>query len=222
MELVFNRLKNTKLKVNLPKCEFGADNVSYLGFRLTPDGILSGADKLKAVRDSKPPTSVHEVRQFMGLCNFFRSHVKNFAQIGSPLHKLTSEEMHWKGGQLPPNCLAAYSSLKQALCSEPAVDYPRKNRPYSLMVDASTGNDKTPGGLVAILCQTDEKGKNRVIAYASRQLIRHEKNYSPFLVEMQAIVWARTILTPISEVEGLQFSVTTNLLKPTAKDMIKH
>ena len=70
------------------------------------------------------------------------------------------------------------------------MDYPRKNRPYSLIVDASTGNDKTPGGLGAILCQTDEKGKNRVIAYASRQLIKHEKNYTPFLVEMQAIVWA--------------------------------
>ena len=117
LELLFNRLRNTNLKVNLPKCEFGADNVSYLGFRLTPEGILPGADKLKAVRDSKPPSSVHEVRQFMGLCNFFRSHVKNFAQIGSPLHKLTSKETHWKGGQLPPDCLAAYSSLKQALCS---------------------------------------------------------------------------------------------------------
>ena len=70
------------------------------------------------------------------------------------------------------------------------MDYPRKNRPYSLIVDESTGNDKTPGGLGAILCQTDEKGKNRVIAYASRQLIKHEKNYTPFLVEMQAIVWA--------------------------------
>ena len=47
----------------------------------------------------------------------------DFAQIGSPLHKLTSKETHWKGGQLPPDCLAAYSSLKQALCSEPVVDF---------------------------------------------------------------------------------------------------
>ena len=42
MELLFNRLRNTKLKVNLPKCKFGADIVSYLGFRLTPDSNLSG------------------------------------------------------------------------------------------------------------------------------------------------------------------------------------
>ena len=76
---LFARLRNANLKVNLKKCEFGADNVSYLGYRLTPEGILPGSDKLKAVRDSEPPKTVHQVRQFMGLCNFFRSHVKNFA-----------------------------------------------------------------------------------------------------------------------------------------------
>ena len=63
--------------------------MSYLGYRLTPEGILPGSDKLKAVRDSEPPKTVHQVRQFMGLCNFFRSHVRNFAQTGAPLHKLT-------------------------------------------------------------------------------------------------------------------------------------
>ena len=77
-----------------------------------------------------------------------------------------------------------------ALCLEPVVAYPRKNIPYSLIVDAATGNEKHEGGLGAILCQTDVKGNNKVIAYASRQLLKHEKNYTPFLVEMAAIVWA--------------------------------
>ena len=49
---LFARLRNANLKVNLKECEFGADNVSYLGYRLTPEGILPGSDKLKAVRDS--------------------------------------------------------------------------------------------------------------------------------------------------------------------------
>jgi hypothetical protein len=43
------------LKANLSKCEFGSNNVSYLGYRLTPLGILPGADKLKAVGNSEPP-----------------------------------------------------------------------------------------------------------------------------------------------------------------------
>ena len=99
---LFNRLRNTNLKVNLKKCEFGADNVSHLGYRLTPEGILPGADKLKSVRDAPVPTTVHQVRQFMGLCNFFRSHIKNFAMIGAPLHKLTSKETKWKNGEPLP------------------------------------------------------------------------------------------------------------------------
>ena len=188
---LFNRLRNTNLKVNLKKCEFGADNVSYLGYRLTPEGILPGADKLKSVRDAPVPTTVHQVRQFMGLCNFFRSHIKNFAMIGAPLHRLTSKETKWKNGEpLPKECMEAFQTLKQALCSEPIVDYPRKDRPYSLIVDACTGNDKNMGGMGAILCQTDKKGNERVIAYASKQLAKHEKNYTPFLVEMAAMTWA--------------------------------
>jgi hypothetical protein len=82
------------LKLNLKKCEFGTENVSYLGYGLTPDEILLRSDKLKAVHYS-------EVRQFIGLCNFFKSHIINFAQIGAPLHKLTSKETKQKNGELP-------------------------------------------------------------------------------------------------------------------------
>ncbi len=59
-----------------------------------------------------------------------------------------------------------------------------------LIVDARTGNDKAIGGMGAILCQTNEQGKQRVISYASKQLAKHEKNYTPFLVEMAAMIWA--------------------------------
>ncbi len=72
------------------------------------------------------------------------------------------------------NSVCVWSECQQGAASEPIVDYPRKNRPYSLIVDAATGNDVNDGGLGAILTQTDEKGKERVIAYASRALIKHE------------------------------------------------
>ena len=55
-------------------------------------------------------------------------------------------------------------------------------------MDASTGNSEIPGGLGAILTQQDENGDQKDIVYASRQLLKHEKNYKPFLVEMQAMV----------------------------------
>jgi hypothetical protein len=71
LEKLFIRLRNRGLKVNLAKCDFCATNFNCLGYRLIPEGILPGLDKLKAARNSKPPSTVQEIRQFMGLCNFF-------------------------------------------------------------------------------------------------------------------------------------------------------
>ena len=73
--------------------------------------------------------------------------------------------------------MKAYNQLETALCSEPIVAYTRKNRPYSLIVDTSTGSDKTIGGMVL----TDERGKYHAIAYASKKLAKHERNYSECL-----------------------------------------
>jgi hypothetical protein len=177
------------IKINLQKCFFGSKEVSYLGFRLTEQGILPGTDKLKAVKNTPPPSNVHEVRQFLGLCNFFRCHVRNFAQLTAPLTALTKKECSWKGGALPSDALTAFRELQTYLCSEPVVDYPRRDRPYTLIADASLGDDKKPGGLGAILTQVNKEGEHCVIAYASRKLQKHECNYTPFLLEMQAAIW---------------------------------
>ena len=189
LEQVFSRLRAHHLKINLKKCEFGSHNVSYLGFRLTPEGIKPGRDKLKAVAQTKPPSTIKEVRQFLGLCNFFRSHVKNFAIVSAPLAALTKKDNPWKRGPLPPDAYQAYRHLQTILCSEPVVDYPRTDRQYALITDACVGDDKHPGGLGAILTQIDNKLEHKVIAYASRKLQKHEKNYTPFLLEMQAAIW---------------------------------
>ncbi len=144
---------------------------------------------LKRSKIRRPPANVHEVRQFLGLCNFFRCHVRNFAQITAPLTALTKKECSWKGGPLPPEALTAFQELQTYLCSEPVVDYPRRDRPYALIADASLGDGKKPGGLGAILTQLNPQGEHCVIAYASRKLQKHECNYTPFLLEMQAAIW---------------------------------
>jgi hypothetical protein len=96
LDEVFTRLAAHNLRVNLKKCVFGSSETSYLGFRLTKNGIFPGSDKLKAVKDAKPPENVKQIRQFLGLCNFFRGHIQNFAQITSPLTNLTKKDSGWK------------------------------------------------------------------------------------------------------------------------------
>ena len=85
LELLFNRLRAAGLKVNLSKCEFGANNVNYLGYCLTPEGILPGLDKLKAVRDSKVPSTVHKSDNSWACATFSEPIREN----GAPLNRLT-------------------------------------------------------------------------------------------------------------------------------------
>jgi hypothetical protein len=189
LDAVFTRLASHDLRVNLKKCIFGSSETSYLGFRLSKEGIFPGADKLKAVKEALPPENVKQIRQFLGLCNFFQGHIQNFAQITSPLTQLTKKDSSWKRGPLPENALRAFRHLQSLLCSEPVLAYPRSDRQYALITDASFGDENTEGGLGAILTQLDDAGKFYVIAYASRKLQKYEKNYTPFLLEMQAAIF---------------------------------
>jgi hypothetical protein len=65
LQSLFDRLRKANLKLNLTKCNFGSTNVTYLGFRLTPEGILPGSDKLAAVKNATPP------KMFIKLDNFW-------------------------------------------------------------------------------------------------------------------------------------------------------
>jgi hypothetical protein len=189
LEKVLERLQQNQLKINLEKCIFGNKEVSYLGFTLTPEGIKPGKNKLKAIETAKAPADAKTIRSFVGLCNFFRTHIKNFAITAAPLFKLTRKDSGYKGGPLPEAAMNAFMSLRKQLISEPVMAFPRVDRQYALITDAATGTADTPGGLGAILTQVDKDGKFYAISFASRQLKDHEKNYSPFLLEAAAAVW---------------------------------
>jgi hypothetical protein len=83
LDELFTGYRKHGLKINLSKSFFGATEVSYLGFKLKQSKIMLGADKLKAVAAVKLPNDITKVRALLGLCNFFRGHVRNFS-TGSP------------------------------------------------------------------------------------------------------------------------------------------
>ncbi len=219
LQRLFHRLRTYKLKLNLAKCFFGSKNVTYLGYRLTPDGILPGTDKLQDIRNAKPPTSLSEVRAFLGLCNFFRSHVHRFAALASPLIKLTTKEAGWRGPHLPEEARQSFLALRDALVSEPIVKYPKSSLPYELYCDASTGGVDFNGGYGAILAQRTPRGEVHVIAYASRALKKAEANYTPYLAEMMCAVWAMNHFCV--ELKGRKFTLFTDH-KPLEKLSTTH
>jgi hypothetical protein len=88
------------------------------------------------------------------------------------------------------------------------ISFPRRDRQYALITDAALGDSTHAGGLGAVLTQTTESGAHHVIAYASRKLQKHECNYTPFLLEMQAAIWGMEHFA--TNLRGRKFTLITD------------
>ena len=177
---VFECLRHAKLKLGADKCTFTAREVSYLGHRVTEEGLLPDPSLLAAIREINPPKNATEVHSFLGLAGYYWCYIKKFAAIAGPLHALTRKEavFHWK-----PDCQYAFDRLKTLLTTSPITTVPDFSLPFRLYTDASTS------GLGAILAQVRE-GKERIIRCASRSLNQVEKVYPTTKLECLTIVWA--------------------------------
>ena len=186
------RLRKYGLKLNVSKTIIGAAQVQYLGYTISGDGVSPSKDKMEAVRELGPPRDVRAVREFIGMTNYFRFLIPHFSSKIAPLTALTTKASTWREGPLPDKAAEAFKTIKEFLISAPIVKYPRREGQFVLHTDACSGESaqgKTrPGGFGAVLMQ-EQEGAERVIAYASRSLRDHEKNYSAFLLEMAAAVF---------------------------------
>ena len=195
---VFEQLRHTQLKLEAEKCTFAVKEVSYLGHRVTSEGLLPDPTLLKAIREIGTPKNATEVRSFLGLARYYRRYVKNFATIAGPLHALTRKDavFHWS-----PECQKAYDCLKTLLITSPITAFPDFNLPFRLYTDASTT------GLGAILAQVQE-GKERITCCASRYLNQAEKAYTATKLECLAIVWVVAKFRPY--LMSMSFEVYTD------------
>ena len=85
---VMRRLKEVNLLVQIEKCELLKSEVCYLGFIVNKDGVKPNPEKIRVVKEFPRPKNVKNIRQFIGLCSFYRKHIKNFAKVSKPLTKL--------------------------------------------------------------------------------------------------------------------------------------
>ena len=188
------RLRKAGLKLNLEKCRFGCDKVEYLGHEISGDGVRPSKDKKAALLNYQAPTTLKDLRSFMGLANYFRSFMPNYASVASPLFRLTRKDTGWSGGDMPPDALSAFEKIRDMMTSPPVLAFPNRDGAFHLFVDACTGpfgDNNEEGGLGACLLQ-DQPGKDtsrKIIGYASRRLLDHERNYPPGLLELAAICY---------------------------------
>jgi RNase H-like domain found in reverse transcriptase len=163
------------------KCAFGRTKVAFLGHVLSEAGVKVDPHKTDVVRAWATPSSTAEVRQFVGLTNYYRSFVQKYAELAAPLTALCSPAQAFES---TADAQASFDTLKTRLTTAPVLRTHDPRRRYQVVTDAS--------GLAVsvILTQPDDEDVQHPIAYESRKLTASERKYSPYALEMLAVVHA--------------------------------
>ncbi|GJT53211.1 putative reverse transcriptase domain-containing protein [Tanacetum coccineum] len=155
------------------------EGLSTTSKNYTDRGLHIDPAKIEAVKNWTSPTTPAEVRQFLGLVGYYRKFIKGFSKIAKPLTKLTQKNKNYIWGEEQES---AFQLLKQKLCEAPILALPEGNNDFIVYCDASLQ------GLGAVLMQ-----REKVIAYASRQLKPHEENYTTHDLKLGAVIFALKI-----------------------------
>jgi hypothetical protein len=131
---VFSRLDQAKLKLKPSKCCLFRRQVAYLGHIVSESGVATDPNKVQKVQDWPTPTSIQDVRRFVGLASYYRRFVKDFASIAEPLHALTKKHAQFRWSE---ECQAAFNELKGLLTTAPILGYPLDQGNMILDTDAS-------------------------------------------------------------------------------------
>ncbi|WMV51153.1 hypothetical protein MTR67_044538, partial [Solanum verrucosum] len=179
LRVVLQRLREEKLYAKYEKCEFWLKEVAFLGHVVSGDGIKVDPKKTDVIRNWPRPLTPSDIRSFLGLAGYYRRFVNGFSSIASPMTKLTQKKtkFEWTG-----ECERIFQTLKDKLVSAPILSLPDGLEGFVVYCDASR---------VGLGCVLMQNGK--VIAYASRQLKVHEKNYPTHDLELAAVVFALKI-----------------------------
>jgi hypothetical protein len=179
LRIVLTWLREHQLYAKFSKCEFWLNKVQFLGHVLSAEGVVVDPSKVKDILDWKPPTIVHQVRSSLGMAGYYRRFILDFSRIAKPITELLKNHVKFVWS---PECDKAFEKLKELLITSPVLAQPDIAKPFHVYCDASG---------IGIGCVVMQEG--RVIAYASRQLKRHEANYPTHDIEVAAVVHALKI-----------------------------
>jgi hypothetical protein len=179
LRLVLQKLRDHKLCAKLSKCEFWLKQVAFLGHVVSKGGISVDPSKVQDVLSWKTPTSVSDIRSFLGLVGYYRRFIKGFSRISKPMTELLEKDKDFKWTSA---CESGFQELKKRLTTAPVLVMSNMDKPFSIYCDASGQ------GLGCVLIQD-----GCVVAYASRQLRKYEVNYPTHDLELAAVVHALKI-----------------------------
>ena len=178
---VLRRLSAAGLKVNREKTVWLADEVQYLGHRITAAGIQPSEEKVRAILEAREPTSLQELRAYLGLVQYYSRFLPHLSSVAAPMYELERKCVDWMWGERQR---LSFQKTKDLLAAAPVLVHYQQDQPLILTADAS------PYGVAAVLSHPDPKtGADRPVAFASRSLTTAERNYSQLDREALAIIF---------------------------------
>ena len=153
--------------------------MGFLKVIIGKDGVRMEKEKMQGVIEWLVPKSMKDVQKFLGLANYYRWFVKDFATIAKLLHETTRKDKKWNWGDRQQN---AFEELKRRFTTEPVLVTPDLDKKMRVEADAL---DFATGGVLSMKCE-DERW--RPVAYISKSLNEAERNYEIHDKEMLAII----------------------------------
>ena len=201
VEEMLKRLKENDLFVKPEKCKWKVREVEFLGVVIRPKGVEMQREKIEGVLNWPVPKNVKEVQKFLGLTNYYRRFIKDFARIAALLHVLVRKEQKWKWEKKQEK---AFERLKTVFTIEPILAIPEIDREMRVEVDAS---DYATGGVLSTKC---ENGKWRPVVFISKSLNTTEQNYKIHDKEMLAVIRCLEAWRHYLEGAKLKFEIWTD------------
>lgn len=175
LQLVFDTLRCNTLYAKLSKCSFARESIAYLGHIISRDRVATDPDKTSVMHNWPRPTTVTELRGFLGLTGYYRKFVRHYGIIAKPLTNLLKK----KGFEWTPLASQAFAHLKQAMVSAPVLALPDFDLPFAIEIDACDT------GVGAVLMQNGHP-----IAYLSKALGVNNQKLSIYEKEFFAVMMA--------------------------------
>ncbi|GBG62637.1 hypothetical protein CBR_g31272 [Chara braunii] len=199
IEWILGALRDAGFKIALEKSKFFLSEISFLGYVVTRGGLRPDSRKVGAVKEAPVPTSLTQVRAFLGLASYYRRFIKGFVAIARPLTSLLRKDqpLSWDA-----ECQQAFATLKDALATAPILIRPNPSKQFILIMDWQLK------AISAILAQKGNDGGEHVIEYASCTVLGERRNDSAPQGECYAVVWGIQHFHPY--LYGQKFHLVTN------------
>jgi hypothetical protein len=133
LKIVMEKLRDERLFAKFKKCEFWLEEVSFLGHVLNKDGLVVDPVKVQARVDWKRPTSVREIRSFLGLAGYYRRFIEGFSSLSGPLTALTRKNVPFMWCD---KCKASFQELKDRLVTALVLTLPIESVGYVVYTNA--------------------------------------------------------------------------------------